>query len=277
MPNKATEKPKEYTNVMPKNSSKKLLDRVVIFTPTTGMVRIEWVRARYGQVIPTNWSNTELTQPISSYIPVEYQLADAQNLLAKFVVERDFEWVIYVEHDNVIPPDGFIRFNEYMIKGDIPVVSGLYFTKSEPPEPILYRGRGNGHYANWKMGNKVWVDGIPFGFRLEHASLIKMAWRESPEYTVGNVITRRVFHREAAFWFDEHKGLYISKTGTTDLAWCSRIMDEHLFDKAGWPEYQSKRYPFLVDTNIFVKHIDNNGVQYPLRIPDKYLSNAHGK
>ncbi len=36
-----------------------------------------------------------------------------------------------------------------------------------------------------------------------------------------------------------------------------------VFKKAGWPEFQKKKFPFLVDTKIFCRHIDWNGVQYP--------------
>lgn len=273
---KKKNKSPEYTIEMPKGERKKWTNRILIFTPTTGIIRMEWVRARYGQIIPTNWSNVEMSPYISSYVPVEYQLADAQNLMAKHVVEGDYEWVMYIEHDNVLPPDAFVRMNEYMIDGTIPVISGLYFTKSNPPEPILYRGRGTAHFADWKLKDQVWVDGIPFGFRLEHASLIKEAWKESPEYKVGDEVTRRVFERAEAYWFDPEHGMIVSTTGTTDLAWCTRLMEKGLFEKAGWPEYQKMKYPFLVDTNIQVGHITNDGVIYPDYVggvPKKFISN----
>ena len=254
-----------------KNPNTDWNNRVLIFTPTTGLVRMEWVNARYGQIIPCNWSNVNMQQFITPYVPVEYQLADAQNLMAKKVVEDDYEWIIYIEHDNIIPPDLFIRFGEYINDKKVPIVSGLYFTKAEPSEPLLYRGRGNSYYSDWKFGDKVWVDGTPFGCKLEHASFIKEAWKNSPEYMVGGEKTRRVFEQPARIWFDEEKGGMVSKVGTTDLAWSSRIMDEKLFEKCGWPEYQKMQYPFLVDTNIRVGHIDNSGRIYPLTIPKKFL------
>ncbi len=246
--------------------------RVLVFSPTTGLVRMEWVQARYGQVIPTNWSHVEVTQFLNPYVPVGYQLADAQNMMAKLVVEQDYEWIIYIEHDNVIPPDGFLRFNQYINEQKIPVVSGLYWLKSNITEPLLYRGSGQSHFKDWKLGDRVWVDGIPFGFRLEHASLIKAAWEESEEYeVVQGVKTRRVFKQPGCSWFDEAKGGYVATGGTTDLEWCSRLIHENLFAKAGWPEFQKMKYPFLVDTNIFVKHIDHDGRIYPLAIPDRYI------
>lgn len=250
------------------NDTKK---RILIFTPTTGLVRVEWMQARYSQIIPTNWSFVDMQQHLSPWLSVVYQLADAQNLMAREVVDGDYEWIIYIEHDNILPPDGFMRLNQYINDYKVPVVSGLYFLKSDITEPLMYRGRGVSHFTDWKLGDKVWVDGIPFGFRLEHAGLIKAAWKESPEIVVNGIKTREVFRQPNSIWFDKESGGVIAKGGTTDLQWCTRIMKDKLFEKAGFPEYQKMRYPFLVDTNIFVKHIDQNGRIWPQAIPAKYI------
>lgn len=246
--------------------------RLLVFTPTTGLVRMEWVMARYGQVIPTNWGMMQFIQFVNSFVPIDYQLADAQNLLALKVMEYDVEWVLFIEHDNLIPQDLFIKINRYMLSKKYPVVSALYFTKSNPPEPVLYRGRGNGYFADWKIGDKVMVDGVPFGCLLMHASLIKAAWEESQEYSVGGTITRKVFSQPARVWFDQDKGKTESAIGTTDLEWCSRCINDGLFEKAGWKRFQKMQYPFLVDTSIFVWHIDQNGVKWPLKIPQQFVA-----
>jgi hypothetical protein len=159
-----------------------------------------------------------------------------------------------------------------MTSARIPVVSGLYYTKSVPPEPILYRGRGNGSFRDFKLGDKVWCDGIPFGLTLIHGSNIKALWDESEEYMVGNEKTRKVFDlpnfNVGNLGFENRDSDGIARTasmrGTTDLNFCKRLMRDNIFKKAGWPAYQKKKYPFLVDTSIFVQHIDNNGRQYPL-------------
>jgi hypothetical protein len=255
----------------PKSENGIWTDRVLIFTPTTGSVRMEWVLARYGQVIPTNWSNVGVHQFLSPFVPLEYQLADAQNLMAKKVVEDDYKWIIWIEEDNVIPDNTFWKFNDYINNRTAPVVSGLYFVKSEPPEPILYRGRGTSYYRDWELGDKVWVDGVPMGCLLMDAELIKQAWKESPEYVVGGELTRRVFGAPSMMWFDEEKGGSVATGGTTDLAWCTRCMKDRLFEKAGWPEFQDKEFPFLVDTSLFVRHIDKQGRQYPLQFPEQFL------
>lgn len=262
-------------NKNPQSKDATWTNRILIAVPCTGLVRIEWVMAKYGQIIPTNWSQVEMLQWLSTYVPLEYQLPDAENLIAKAVVEGDYEWFLSIEQDNLIPPDAFVRLNEYMIAGKVPIVSGLYYTKSHPPEPILYRGRGNGSFRDFKLGDRVWCDGIPFGFTLIHGSIIKALWNESEEYMIGDQVTRKVFalpnFNIGNFGFENTKkednapaGRFAYTRGTTDLAFCKRIIRDGIFKKAGWPAYEGKKYPFLVDTNILVQHIDNSGRQYPL-------------
>ena len=255
------------------NNGPKSMSRLVISTPTLGVVRMEWVQARFGQTIPTNFSLVDVHQFMSSYAPIGFQITDAENLTAKVVVEGDFEWFLSWEDDNLPPLDALIKINQYIIKNDVPIVSGIYFTKSVPPEPLIYRGQGTGYYADWKLGEKVWADGVPFGFNLIHSSIIKALWKESPEYIVNGTVTRRVFDNASESYIDPVTGGWMNASGTSDLAWCKRIMENKIFEKAGWPEYQKKEFPFLVDTSIFVKHIDRQtGVQYPTELPKDFVA-----
>jgi len=266
----ATKDKKISDNVLTKNTGK-WVNRVCIGTPTLGTVRMEWVNARFGQTIPTNWSHVDLQQWMSAHIPIHYQVPDAENIIAKTVVEQNFEWLLFIEDDNIIPPNAFIKMNQYMIKGDVPVVGGLYFTKSVPAEPILYREKGKGYYADFKMGEKVWVSGLPFGFTLIHGDIIRALWKESPEYTVGGITTRRVFDAPAETFHAPETGGRLGPHGTSDLRFCERLMHEGFLAKGGFPEYQNKPHPFLVDTSIFVKHIDPHGNQYPLELPQDFV------
>jgi len=267
-----TPKNMDLPDKMRQNNPGRMINRLLISTPTVGSVRMEWVQGRFGQTIPTNFSLVDVHQFMTSYAPLGYQLADAENLSAKVVVEGGFEWMLSWEDDNIPPLDALVRVNQYIIKNDTPVVSGLYFTKSVPPEPILYRGMGRGYYADWKLGDKVWVDGVPFGFNLISGKIIKALWDESPEYMVNGTVTRRVFDSPSESYIDPETGGWINKSGTSDLAWCKRIMTNKIFEKAGWPEYEGKEFPFLVDTSIFVKHIDRNtGEQFPTQLPKDFL------
>jgi hypothetical protein len=256
--------------------------KIIIGTPVTGLVRIEWVLARYGQMIPTNWSMADVQQWMPTTAPLQYVVSDAQNIIVRKAIEQDAEWLFLLEHDNLLPPNTFWLLTDYMRRKTIPVVSGLYFTKSNPPEPMIYRGKGNSYYEKWKLGDKVWCDGIPTGCTLIHMSIIREMWNDSTEYKVGNQVTRKVYSEPAKIWFDQKKGI-LRHTGTSDLAWCDRVRKEKYLERAGWKKYQKKRYPFLVDTNIFVRHITEDGVQYPLSMPDQFVpkkkkkKGKHGK
>jgi hypothetical protein len=95
-----------------------------------------------------------------------------------------------------------------------------------------------------------------------------------------NVMSLGVHHNtcpKCGHWDILRQGFAYTR-GTTDLNFCARIMKDKIFEKAGWPEYQKKKYPFLVDTNIFVQHVDQSGRNYPLGgVPKRYAPNGKSK
>ena len=265
-----------YSSGIIKNTTK-WRNRFVIGTATTGLVRMEWVQGRYGQLIPTNWSSSETLHWLNPVVPLEYIVSDAQNLIVKSAIDQDAEWLFFLEQDNILAPNTFFRLNNYMRRATIPVVSALYFTKSNPPEPMIYRKPGFSYYDKWKMGDKVWASGVPTGCLLIHMSLLRAMWNESAEYRIGDQITRKVFSEPAKIWFNPDRGRMESLSGTTDLAWCHRVQEEHFFEKAGWPKFDKMKYPFLVDTNMFTYHIDESGRQWPIEIPAEYAPDPKKK
>lgn len=236
---------------------------VYIATPCTGLVRMEWVVARHGQVIPCNWGFKQSINWMPSCTPLGFLVADAQNVAVKSFLDSDSAWLFFIEQDNVLPADCFLRMNDWMRKKTWPVVAGLYFTKSVPAEPLVYRGRGNSYFDDWKMGDRVPVDAVPMGCTIIHRSLLETMWRASEPYMAGVVETRRVFIQPESSWHDPELGWHAA-TGTTDMEWCSRVMVENVLEKSGWKKTAKKPYPFLVDTQILTGHIDENGVNYPI-------------
>ena len=254
---------KSYNSILFNNTQNERYG-VYIGTASTGLVRMEWAQARFCQTIPCNWSYNMATIPIPNCTPIGYLVAEAQNAIVKAFLEGNCEWLFLIEEDNVLPPHTFLAMNEYMRRKTVPIISGLYFTKSVPAEPMVYRGRGNSYFSDWKLGDKVWVDAVPTGCVIIHRSIIEVLWNESQEYLAGtNVWTRRVFHTPENVKFDPEKG-WNNSSGTSDMEFCSRIIVDNIFEKAGWPSFQKKKYPFMVDTNIFVGHIDKMGINYPM-------------
>jgi hypothetical protein len=260
-------KPKvnESITIIKNNSLKPIKNKLLVGTATLGIVRVEWAAARYGQVIPCNWSAASVHAGFSHMYPLGYLVADAQNILVDAAVKQGYEWLLLLEDDTIPPFDLFLQLNPYMKSGDIPIVSGLYFLKANPPEPLMYRGRGNGAFFDWKMGEKVWVDGVPTGCLLINCKLLKLMSDESKDYqTASGQVVKKVFETPAKAWTDPG-GVMMSAAGTSDLYWCDRVMKEKVLQRAGWKKIGNQKYPFLIDTNMFCKHIDlNTGITYPV-------------
>jgi hypothetical protein len=252
-----------YTVKIDDSGNNKYQHRFFIGTPSLGLVRMEWVMGRYGQVIPMNWSLVQIVEFVSGYVPLRYTVDNAQNLIVQAALENGAEWLFLLEDDVVLPANAFIKLNQYMRDATIPILSGLYYYRSRPSEPLIFRGRGNGAFVDFELGEMVWADGVPTGCLLIHSSILKVLYEDSEEYQVGNRFTRRVFNSPRDIWTDPETGDQLQKTGTSDLAWCERVMRDGYFEKAGWPEFGEKEFPFLVDTSIFCKHIDMDGTQYP--------------
>jgi hypothetical protein len=257
---------KKYTNTIVANPSVvSVQNRLMVGTPTTGPIRMEWASARYGQVIPSNWSKVDMIQYMNSFIPMRYSVADAQNLIVQEAVMKNYEWLLFIEDDTIPPPDAFIRFNEYMRKREYPVVSGLYFTRSDPAEPMVYRGRGNSYHTKWKLGEKVMVDGVPTGMLLVDMRLMRAVWEDSNEYIIaGSMKARRVFETPAKTWFNEETGAQEMLVGTSDLDWCKRVVEGGYLNDH-WPKLAKQQYPFVIDTAINCMHQDRtDGTMYPI-------------
>jgi hypothetical protein len=196
---------------------------------------------------------------------IGFSIEDAYNLITKKAIELDVEWILIIEDDVIIPPDCFLKMTEHMIANDKPIVSGLYYLKANPTQPLIFRGRGNGAFTDFKIGDKVWCDGVPMGCLLVSATILKYMWENSPEYKVcDGQKTRRVFETPRKQFLDPQTGGLFNLMGTQDLYWCDRILDGGVLKKSGWKKIARKKYPFLVDTSIFCKHIDlNTGIAYP--------------
>ena len=78
------------------------VNRIMIGIPLTGNVRAEWMLARYGQVIPCNWSQVDCIRFLDQWSPMGFSVADARNVIATAFVEQGFEWLFFIDHDTIL-------------------------------------------------------------------------------------------------------------------------------------------------------------------------------
>lgn len=242
-------------------------NNLLVGTACTGLLRCEWVAARYSQQIPLNWSMAGhmqvMTSGVLDYMPLRHLVADAQNLIVAEAIRLDMEWLCLLEHDCVLPPNAFFMLNKWMKETPAPVVSGLYFSRAYPSEPMVFRGMGMGVYTDWRLGDVVEVDGVPTGCLLIHMGLLRAMWDDSEPYTVKGIKTRRVFETPRYSWYDPDTGHTNMAVGTSDLEWCKRVKAGDYLRRSGWTEYADKEYPFICDTRLFCRHIQPSGETFP--------------
>lgn len=245
--------------------NEKPVRRLLIGVPTTGKITMDWALHRWGQTIPCNWSSIDHFEWMNQDSPIDFYVANARNLIVRSAIEMNVEWLLFIDHDVLLPPLFFQKMNQYMAEKKVPIVGGLYFTKSVPSEPLTYRGRGNSFYSKWKIGDKVWLDGMGLGCHMIHMSIMRLMWEESEEYLVAGQRVRRVFEEPFKTFYDpELKALNI-QSGTEDLAWYTRIMNENVLGRSGWKQVAKRKNPFLCDTALFCWHINEDRVRYPMR------------
>ena len=240
-------------------------NRLLVGTACTGLLRVEWYAARTGQLTPINWSTGAVLEMMGGYMPLRYQVADAQNLIVKEAIDKDYEWLLLLEHDCVIPADTFIKLNHYMKAAPAPVVSALYFSRTYPSDPMVFRTLGDSYYPHWRLGDVVEVIAVPTGCVLIHMGLIRAMWPDCEEYTLKGKRVRRVFNTPRESWVNPETGAYHVNDTTSDLDFCKRVIAGDYLHKAGWTEYAAKEFPFLVDTSIMVWHINPDGMMFPDR------------
>ena len=79
-----------------------------------------------------------------------------------------------------------------------------------------------------------------------------------------NTRVRKVFETPTKVWFDPETSQFASQTGTSDLYWCDRVIKDKVLERTGWKKLANKKYPFVIDTSIFCRHIDiSSGIQHP--------------
>jgi len=67
----------------------------------------------------------------------------------------------------------------------IPIWGGLYFTKSQPASPLMYREWGESFVTDWKMGRQGVGTGMGMGNNVIHRSILELLYKDSEEVTSG--------------------------------------------------------------------------------------------
>lgn len=203
--------------------------------PRLAPVTIEWQRAYENLMRPTN----------ITCISVKcdgMEVGDARNSAVKLCMQHDPrpEFLFFLDYD-VIPAWDALKKLIYRARcfPDHDVFCGVYCSKANPPEPLIYNDWGRGPYWDWKVGDLLTTDGhgicgIHMGLTLIRMSLFdRVPWEDSTEPLFLTEQSTQIIN-----------GGLSTARGTEDLYFCkNRLLPA-----------QGK---ILVDTSVLAGHIDN--------------------
>ena len=145
----------------------------IIICPTRGQIPARVVQSWMGMMRPMN---QKVIGPIfvsGMEVGAAYS-AIIENILANPDLSQ-FKYILTIEEDNMPPPDGLLKLYESMDKYD--VVQGLYWTKGEGGQPMIY-GDPDVMPKNFipqqpRIGEVQKCNGLGMGFNLFKLDIFK--------------------------------------------------------------------------------------------------------
>ena len=103
-----------------------------------------------------------------------YRVDIAKQRLAEMAVANGAQWALFVDDDVLPPPNGLFKMIK-MWKSDpkFKIMSGVYFSKSDPSLPLIFRGNLEGSYWDWTTQDIIKADGAGAGFLFVDTSIFK--------------------------------------------------------------------------------------------------------
>lgn len=97
-----------------------------------------------------------------------------RNLIAKDFLKSNVEWIFWIDADTIVPVGGIER----LLKTGKKMISGLYYGKHSPHNPIAYNTYNNAYRSinmdrSWEKGEILEVASCGFGAMLVHRSIFE--------------------------------------------------------------------------------------------------------
>ena len=214
---------------------------IVIGVPTLGRpVPLDWAMAFKSMNPPTNYNS--VFQLVRGQ-----EIGAARQQIAEYAVSIKAKYLFFLG-DDVVCPAHTLKQLIFRLEQDetIGVVGGVYCAKTEPSDPLVYRGNGHGSYWDWKIGEFFEVTGLGLD-----VNLIRVAIFENlPKPWFKTVDTDRFLD-----------GINDGEMWTEDLYFYKKVLE------AG-------RYRIFCDASVLCEHHDVYGGKV-YRLPPNSLPMRH--
>lgn len=180
----------------------------IIICPTRGMIPAKVVQSWMSLIRPMN------QKVIGPLFAVGLEVSEAYNQLILNILGNNelatWKYILTIEEDNIPPPDGLIKLYENIEQYD--VVGGLYWTKGEEGQPMIYGDPKSIPKAfNPQMPKQDFIqeaNGLGMGFNLFKLDIFKKMpspwFKTVQEYIPGQgtkLVTQDLFFYESASKF----------------------------------------------------------------------------
>ncbi len=191
----------------------------------SGLVPIQWVLTNQQWVPPLNVS-------ISYMCQWNMLSAKARQLMTMAVVRElpNCKYIFYVDDDVLVPALGlYILYNFMEQHPEAGAISGVYVTRQDPCEPVVYKDHGKGAFWDFKIGDApVEVMGFGAGCVLARTDAIRKVLELNTPDTP-------IWADEIAIPEDQFELANIKVTWGHDIRFCK------LLQEAGYKVYLDPR------------------------------------
>lgn len=182
----------------------------IIIIPALGTVPTKAVASWWNMIFPPN-------QKVAKIFALGMEVGSAYSETIESILRNadlaSWKYIVTIEHDNVIPPDGLIKLLTRMEEHpEFACISGLYFTKGQDGQPQIW-----GNVKEFPMsfkpqppvpGELVECNGVGMGFSAWRMEVFKDKKLEKPWFKTLASSTEGVATQDLYFWTHARKHGY---------------------------------------------------------------------
>jgi hypothetical protein len=150
---------------------------VIVAIPSTGKVRTEWSLMFRDLAMPMSVSYAIRTV-------IGKDVVEARNLAVQDALEKDAEYLFFLDSDVLVPRQGLHRMFYAMQKNpDWDLLTGIVTTKTTEPQPCIFKHGTHGAYWDWTFPNTFEIDACGMAcalIRMETVKKMAEPWFDWP-------------------------------------------------------------------------------------------------
>lgn len=144
----------------------------VIGFPTRGMVSTYFMmaRAHLSGTLGISWSDFIVTDEVARQAGIDStSVAAKKQLIAEHAISQGAEWILFLDDDVLFPPDTLLK----LLQSGKDIIGGVYWSKSDPCVPLMFRDHMKGPYLDWHAGDLIRVDAMGMGLTFIKTKVFK--------------------------------------------------------------------------------------------------------